>query len=371
MALRLATTTLNLPDGPLDVVVGEATSEQQLQCCKLAGSAFAAPLSMDQYLELEEYLGSRPLNVEGAIRHWCLFPKNDPNCILATCKTIHRFFLFKDGQSTLRQGDGYCVASVITNPDYRNSGLASVLMGHVAEWMDGPGNGTASMLYTSIGDFYAKRGWGPLPAFESTLRLRTDRAMNGRFNLPANRFLGSGDISSLCERDVESVKKEMLKTQISADQTLASVAPTADVVNLLQERASFVASKQCGKITQRRGAISGSEESWIYWYHDFRKEQLAVLRVHLPDESNQRQFEEVASLLLDALEEASAWTLPKVTVWDANPDVIQALNLLKDQHGVEITSGQRSLRSIPSLRWKGGEGSKKVTLRFNEFYAWS
>lgn len=152
MALRLATTTLNLPDGPLDVVVGEANPEQQLQCCKLAGSAFAAPLSQDQYVELEDHLGSCPLTVDAARRYWCLFPKNNPNCILATCTTLHRFFLVKSGESPLRQEDGYCIASVITNPGYRKCGLASVLMDRVAEWMDGPGAGTASMLYTSIGD---------------------------------------------------------------------------------------------------------------------------------------------------------------------------------------------------------------------------
>lgn len=152
MALRLATTTLNLADGPVEVAVGEATPEQQLQCCKLAGTAFAAPLSQHQYVELEDYLGSLPLAVEGSRRYWCLFPTSDPNCILATCKTLHRFFLVKNGQATLSQDDGYCIASVITNPDYRKSGLASVLMEHVAAWMDGEGAGTASMLYTSIGD---------------------------------------------------------------------------------------------------------------------------------------------------------------------------------------------------------------------------
>lgn len=152
MALILATTTLSLPDGPVEVAVGEATPEQQLQCCRLAGTAFAAPLSQDQYIELDDYLGSLPLDVDKGRRYWCLFPKSDPNCILATCKTLHRFILVKDEQGALSEGDGYCIASVITNPDYRKSGLASVLMGHVAEWMDGPGAGTASMLYTSIGD---------------------------------------------------------------------------------------------------------------------------------------------------------------------------------------------------------------------------
>ncbi|KAK7718641.1 hypothetical protein SLS64_002601 [Diaporthe eres] len=268
MALRLATTTLNLADGPIEVAVGEATPEQQLQCCKLAGTAFAAPLSQDQYVELEDYLGSLSLAVDGSRRYWCLFPTNNPNCILATCKTLHRFILVKDGQAALSEGDGYCLASVITNPDYRKSGLASVLMEHVAEWMDGPGAGTGSMLYTSIGD-------------------------------------------NLCARDVESVKEEMRETNISEDQTLAAVAPTADLVNLLQERANFMASKLFGKVTEHRGAISEAGNSWIYWYHDFRKQQLAVLRIHLPDDPDQRQPEQVAGLLSDALQEALAWELPK------------------------------------------------------------
>lgn len=195
--------------------------------------------------------------------------------------------------------------------------------------------------------------------------------MEGRSTLPGTRRLGPGDVAGLCERDVESVEDELHKKQVSADQTLAAVVPATDLVNLLQERASFIASKQLGRMIDHRGVISESGKSWMYWYHDFRKQQLAVLRIHLREGSGQGQSEEVASLLLDTLEEASAWTLPKVTVWDANPTVIQALDLLKGNFGVEVASGQRSLRSIPSLRWNGGNGSKEVALRCNEFYAWS
>lgn len=163
----------------------------------------------------------------------------------------------------------------------------------------------------------------------------------------------------------------MRKTNISGDQTLAAVAPTADLVYLLQERAHFTSFKLFGKVTEHRGAISEFGSSWIYWYHDFRKQQLAVLRIHLPEEPDQKQPEQVASLLSDALQEASAWDLPKVTVWDDNLIVLQALDLLKNRHAVEVASGQRDRRSIPSLRWKGGDGSKTVTLHCNEFYAWS
>lgn len=163
----------------------------------------------------------------------------------------------------------------------------------------------------------------------------------------------------------------MRKMQVPADQTLAAVSPTADLVNLLQERASFNASKLFGKVTEHRGAINQAGDAWIYWYHDFRKQQLAVLRVHLPEAAGKRQPEQVASLLVEALREASDWQLPKVTVWDANPVVLEALDLLKDQYSVEVTSGQRYQRSIPSLRWIGDDRTKTVKLYCNEFYAWS
>lgn len=164
----------------------------------------------------------------------------------------------------------------------------------------------------------------------------------------------------------------MRQIQISPGQRLAAVAPTADLINLLQGRAQFIASKKFDKVTEHRGSISENEDTWIYWYHDFRKQQLAVLRIHLPDKPGQKQPEQVVSLLLDALDEALAWALPKVTVWDANLVVLQALDLLKDkQNSVEVTSGQRDQRSIPSLRWKGADGSKMITLHCNEFFAWS
>lgn len=211
----------------------------------------------------------------------------------------------------------------------------------------------------------------PQSAFESVLKCATDAILDGQSSLPKTRFLTAGDIESLCARDTESVKEELRTTRVSAGQTRAAVVPSADLINLLQGRAEFIASKLFGKVNEHRGAINQSEDSWIYWYHDFRKQQLAVLRVHLPETSAQNQPEQVASLFLDALKEASVWDLPKVTVWDANPAVLQALDLLKDQHRVEVTSGQRYQRSIPSLRWAGDERAKKVTLHCNEFYAWS
>lgn len=203
------------------------------------------------------------------------------------------------------------------------------------------------------------------------MKCATDFSFDGRSELPGTHLLTPGKIESLCAADVESVKDEVRQTHLSADQTLAAVAPTADLITLLQGRASFIASKLFGRATGHRGAISDSKDSWMYWYHDFRKQQLAVLRVHLPEDPGQPRPEQVANLFLDALQEASAWALPKVTVWDASPVVLHALDLLKDRYLVEVTSGQRYQRSIPSLRWKGSDGEKNVTLQCNEFYAWS
>jgi hypothetical protein len=54
-------TTLEGPDDSINVNFSEATTEQRLQCCKLAAMAFGAPLSETDYVEREEYLSQRPL----------------------------------------------------------------------------------------------------------------------------------------------------------------------------------------------------------------------------------------------------------------------------------------------------------------------
>lgn len=141
-------------EGPMAIVFGEATPEQQIQCCKLVSAAFGSPLSEEDFLEREKHLGQQPLTRNHGWRCWCLSPPNKPNHVLATCKTIRRNLLVRDASGS-REQQGYCISSVVTDSRYRQLGLASFLLKRVAEWMDGPGDGIASMLYCSIGNVSA------------------------------------------------------------------------------------------------------------------------------------------------------------------------------------------------------------------------
>lgn len=134
------------PHGPLRVVFQEASHEQRVQCCKLAASAFGSPLSEADYLEREEFLGQQSLTANGGWKFWCLYYAGEEESVLATCKTMRRPLLLRDAERC-HEEQGYCVTSVVTHPEYRCCGLASLLLGYVAEWMNGP-----SMLFTSIGD---------------------------------------------------------------------------------------------------------------------------------------------------------------------------------------------------------------------------
>jgi GNAT superfamily N-acetyltransferase len=149
MSYLTRTTTLDGPDGPMTVVFGDATPEQWHQCCKLAATTFSSPLSQADYLEREEYLSQRPLARDKGQRIWCLSRVDNPAHVVTTCQTMHRNLLIgvENGSS---EAQGYCITKVVTDARYRRHGLASLLLSHVAEWMDGPGRAAASMLYTGI-----------------------------------------------------------------------------------------------------------------------------------------------------------------------------------------------------------------------------
>ena len=146
--------TLEGPQGPISVVVSEASPTQRLPCRKLGAVPFGAPLQNEaDYVQLDEYLGAVPLTRDDGWRFWCLALTADPARVLATCKTVRRRLLVRDADvdaGAVRERRAYCLASVVTDPEYRGYGLATLLLRRVAAWMDGPGGGVACLLYTSI-----------------------------------------------------------------------------------------------------------------------------------------------------------------------------------------------------------------------------
>ena len=146
--LEPLSTSINGPIGSILVRFGEANQDQRSPCHRLGAFAFGHPLSDADFIEREDFMSDLALAREAGWRVWCVYAANEPNLVLATCKTIRRDLLVKHTER-VHEKVGYCIASVVTHSDYRGLGLASFLLGGVAQWLDGPGGAAVSMLYSN------------------------------------------------------------------------------------------------------------------------------------------------------------------------------------------------------------------------------
>ncbi|KAK7931322.1 hypothetical protein PG985_002034 [Apiospora marii] len=385
------TSTIGGPH-PLTVVFGEATDQQShLQCCQLAAAAFGAPLSEQDYLKREAYLGQQPLTRHGGWRTWCIRLTNagpPVGQVVAACTTIQRSLLVwgEGGEGgdggVVGEKKGYCIASVVTHPDFRGRGLASALLERLGRWLDGPGGAAASMLYTSIENcskFYHDRGWRMLPAYEAVLSFPTPgvHLPSDQASFPTTRLLGRTEISELCVRDVESIRTSFRGLQGNEDERHVSVLPTPEIMAWMQDRGDFTASKVSREKTTtpplHHGSICESTDTWLYWYHDYRKQHLAIQRIHLGVSSNSQTqlVDALAALLLDAANDAGKRNLPRVVIWDPDAATLEAANTLGTAHGVKVDYGERVGSSMPSIRWREADLSRKTIVHNNEKFAYS
>lgn len=141
--------TIGTPSSPIIAAFGEANSDQRLACYRLGATAFRHPLTPAQYVKREEFMSSLPLTQGTGWRFWCVYNQDNPCQVLSTCKTIDRDLFVRDTEGSRRE-KGYCIASVVSVSEHRGAGLASFLLEKVAEWMDGPGKGATSFLYTHL-----------------------------------------------------------------------------------------------------------------------------------------------------------------------------------------------------------------------------
>ncbi|KAI0160685.1 hypothetical protein GGR57DRAFT_519582 [Xylariaceae sp. FL1272] len=345
--------TIEGPDGPLTVIFAEASPEQRAQCYSLVGAEFGHPLSDDDYREREIYLSERPLTVNGGCRYWCLFTELETGHtrVVASCKTIRRQLLLANATCGTWGAVGYCIASVVADPQYRRVGLASLLLQHLVDWMDRFGGATASMLYSSI----------------DTSLLPQEISLS----LPQSVLLGRNDIPRLCDLDTASVRNHFGRFVTRGDRTYMAVVPDANTISWLHDRAEFIGQKLYGRAPVHFGAMCS--KIWMYWFHDFRKNQLAIQRVHTPMDSEPSDVHsELAAGLLDAIDEARRWKFPKVIYWKDSQDMSAAVELLGRQSNIVATKGER-LKSRVSVRWgeQSDESSDNVELPLEEFYAWN
>ncbi|CAO2651103.1 Nn.00g094000.m01.CDS01 [Neocucurbitaria sp. VM-36] len=354
--------------GSEDVLFGEANPDQRVECYKLAAAAFGPVLSEADFIERETVLSDQPLTRNGGCRVWCLYRANESSQVLSTCRTIRRTILFKDSHG-VREGTGYCIASVVTNPEYRGQGLASLLLQNVTQWLDEPGRAAVSMLYSNKEHFYAKNGWTAMPAAEITISRTSSIRYDPNDQTEADiRALRNEDIADLCARDVQSLRREMETVAVAQGDIMVTILPTAELVSLQHVRANFMGLKANGKIPRRKG-VQYKSNAWMYWHHDFRKQCLYIQRIRTHIEDKAARTEVMAALFSQACQEAEAWGLLRVVTWDLSPDVRKATQLLSVGERSTITEARR--RETISIRWAGGKNTDDAVVTPNEAYAWN
>lgn len=202
-----------------------------------------------------------------------------------------------------------------------------------------------------------------IPSMVSNITHPSDEFQPGdRAGLPSTRLLTDEEIPALCVRDVADLKENFDKLTVGPDEVHLAVLPSAEMVSWLHLWGDFLNDRlRGGKAPYTHGAICEAAGTWIYWHFSFK--HMAIDRV-----VGQGSPEVLAALLLEALEEAQRWKLPRVTVWEPSPELIKAMDLIATKAGVEVETKVRP-NSITSLRWKNSDKTKKTTLHLNETYA--
>lgn len=176
------------------------------------------------------------------------------------------------------------------------------------------------------------------------------------------------EVSELCDRDVRDIEYHFGELILEPNESHVCVLPTTNIITWLHGRSDFMSTKLKGASPIGRGSICDDADAWLYWYHDFRKQQLAIQRVRLPIVDSQLQSAALAAMLLDAVEEARAWNFPKIILWDPSTELLGAMSILQQEFRIMSEIEAERQRGVPSIRWRHADESNKTTFHFHEFY---
>ncbi|KAF3008708.1 hypothetical protein E8E13_009602 [Curvularia kusanoi] len=358
--------TITLSSGTvITVLFGEATAQQQLECDKFAANGRGLYLDEDEILAREAYLRKQNLIVNGGGRTWCLYRQDDQNQVLSTCKTMRRTCLLEEAESA-HTLEGYCITSVYTPLVYRGHGLASHLLRKVAEWLDGPGAASLSMLYSGIPRYYEALGWDTLPNDETILSISPwiQDTLDSDAGLDVRSLLDA-DIEELCAQE----SRRHTRTGVGQEASKLYVVPTADIVRYQQALSDHMGELWQYEAPKIRGAAYKCD--WICWYHDFGSRTLRIQHVHKSIENEESKEETMIALFLHAVREANNWSFTTVSTRDTSARVRTALRTLAEEGNFTKSVSEIKRAQKISLRWKDGNAQFGNVVMDNESYAWN
>jgi hypothetical protein len=179
-------------------------------------------------------------------------------------------------------------------------------------------------------------------------------------------------IQDLCNRDLARITQK-LKGYLG-EFTYIVISPSWEQVSWHIARAEYVGKILRQKVPTAFGAITRSQKSWVYWYQDFRSEQLMIQRIVLLQcEEEEHVVSNVKELLVAASAEAKAWGLKQVVFWNPErSEIMHAASQMEAEapNGLKVSAWDSHTTSIPSLRLRNGADTTNLVWLHNGYYGW-
>lgn len=364
-------------------------------------------LTLENYLNREEFLMTVPLAKNGGVTHWILTDRNgapDDRPIYASCESLRKRALASrlspNGQVVLHEGIAHGIASVFTNPTYRGKGYASRMMADLGpklkEWSEGrkaPKDGDEdktitrslfSVLYSDIGKtFYAKNGWAAFASSHLCFQPTGADAPAAHTAVSKVKLLGYHDLAMLCNLDEQTLRATMKHRAellpASGKQVCAALMPELDQFLWHMMREDFMTKHIFGKTPAIRGAQFGEpgKRMWAVWtrgyYGGLEKKEgntFHILRFVVEEEDSADEeyvAEGFRELIQVAQDEARQWLSFDIQMWNPSP----LLKSAAAKSGLEYELVDREKESIASLMWYGeDEPTEAVDWVANEKFGW-
>jgi GNAT superfamily N-acetyltransferase len=329
-------------------------------------------MTLDEYVEREMTLSETPLSRNGGTKYYVLYHRDDPETILSSCESTSKKVLVADSQGS-RVVDAYSIASVFTDPRFREHGLASHMLRELQKAVDKTTE--CGALYSDIGrKYYTRLGWRDYRSPQVALKMEDDFQPSSLSSTVRVTLLSEDDIAALCDKDVSAMEQKFQAlAELKDGRTHVAFVPSFTQCSWHFTRDAYVTRVMCKRKLQYRGAATANGASWLYWDHDVREQKLKILRiVTSKDDSAEKKISDVKALLEAALREAKEWGLPTVLVWSPDRQVTTAVTDIWRENGerLHLVFDERQSGSIPSLRWKNGKEISDLVWEDNEYYAW-
>jgi GNAT superfamily N-acetyltransferase len=381
-----------------DAVFAEASPHQRILAWRINGESWAPPMTIDEYVGREQTLSETELSRDGGTKYYVLYHRDDTNMILSSCESTRKQAFVADAAGGSRIVDAYAIASVFTDPRFRQHGLASHMLRELQKAVDGDEQAAeCGALYSDIGrSFYTRMGWRDARSPQVALKMEPDFQPPASASASASpssgvevSLLTGPEIAALCDRDTQAMKQRFDSLAAGAvkdgGSTHVAFVPSYAQFSWHFARDAYVARAVLKREMRFSGAATADGTAWLCWDHDVREKKLKILRIVVAADSSppssssspseaweKRATANVKALLEAALREAHDWGLPKVLIWEPDSRISNVATDLWREHGphLQVVFDERESGSIPSLRWRGGKEIPGLVWESNEYYAW-